>query len=298
MSRSLHAPRPQGVALLLVMWLLVLLTGLVAVFALTARTEALQSRTLERSATARYAAEGGIEVAMLRMQDPDLQQHWQPDGRENRFGFDGYQVAVSVTDETGKIDINLAAPDLLTGLMLAVGIDQAKAERLAAAIVDWRDPDDLLVNNFGAEDPQYADAERPYGAKDRPFETVAELQQVLGFDADTYHALAQYFTVYTGIARPNAAFAPEPVLRAMGLGEAQVAQVLAQRAAWQPGLPSPTLPDGTVLSGQGSGTYSVSSRATRNDGTQAQVNAILRQGGGGAFGQIYTPLAWRVGETD
>lgn len=294
----MNGSHARGVALILVMWILVLLTGIVAVFALSARTEAMQSRSLERSATARYAAEAGIEVAMLRVQDPDPLQHWMPDGRGNNFDFEGYRIEVSVLDETGKVDLNLAPPELLVGLMVAVGFDPIKAERLSAAIIDWRDPDDLLSSNNGAEDPQYEDAERPYGAKDRPFETVTELQQVLGFDADSYHALAPYLTVFTGLPRPNAAFAAEPVLRAMGLGEPQVALVLAQRNAWQPGLPPPTLPDGTVLSGQGSGTYSVSSRATRSDGTQAQVSAILRQGGGGAFGQIYTPLAWRVGEND
>ena len=290
--------KSRGVALILVMWLLVLLTGLVSVFALSARTEAMQSRSLERSAMARFAAEGGLDVAMMRIQDPDPLQHWIPDGRGNGVNFEGYRIEVKVVDETGKVDLNLAAPELLAGLMTAVGFDPIKADRLSSAIVDWRDPDDLLSNGNGAEDPQYEDAERPYGAKDRPFETVTELQQVLGFDADSYAAVAPYVTVYTGIARPNAAFAAEPVLRAMGLGEPQVALILAQRGAWQPGLPPPTLPDGTVLSGQGSGTYSVSSRATRSDGTQAQVTAILRQGGGGAFGQIYTPLAWRVGEND
>ncbi len=294
----MNTVRARGVALILVMWLLVLLTGLVSVFALSARTEAMQSRSLERSATARYAAEAGIEVAMLRIQDPDALQHWMPDGRSNQFDFDGYRIDVRVLDETGKVDLNLAPPELLVGLMLAVGFDPIKADRLSAAILDWRDPDDLLSSGSGAEDPQYEDAERPYGAKDRPFETVTELQQVLGFDADSYRALAPYVTVFTGLPRPNPAFAAEPVLRAMGLGEPQVAQLLAQRGAWRPGLPPPTLPDGTVLSGQGSGTYSVSSRATRSDGTQAQVSAIVRQGGGGAFGQIYTPLAWRVGEND
>ncbi len=290
--------RVRGAALLLVMWLLVLLTGVVAVFALGARTEALQSRSLERSAIARYAAEAGLDVAMLRVLTPDVMQRWVPDGRKNVFQFEDYRIEVSVLDETGKVDINLAPPDLLVNLMLSLGFDQAKAGRLAAAIIDWRDPDDLLSSADGAEDPQYESAKRPYGAKDRPYETTSELQQVLGIDEAAYQVLAPHVTVFTGLARPNPAFASEPVLRALGLGEPQVAQILAQRRAWQPGLPAPTLPDGTVLSAQGSGTYSVSSLASRSDGTQARVNAILRQGGGGAFGQLYTPLAWRVGEND
>ncbi|KFN43187.1 general secretion pathway protein GspK [Arenimonas oryziterrae] len=288
----------RGAALLLVLWLLVLLTGLVSVFALTARTEALQSRFFERSGAARQAAEAGLELAMYRVQDAEETRHWVPDGRANAFEFEGFRIDVRIVDETGKLDLNVATPDLLTGLMQAVGIDAARAAQLTAAIADWRDPDDLLSGPGGAEDRDYAQAGRPYGAKDRPFETVAELQQILGMDADSYHRLAPYLTVYTGLARPNPAYAAEPVLRSLGLSDPQIAQVIAQRGSWRPGMPPPVLPDGAVLSAQGSGTYSISSRATRNDGTQAQVTATLRTGGSGGFGQLYTPLSWRVGEPD
>ena len=59
------ARRDRGAALLLVLWLLVLLTGLISVFALTARTEGLQGRYLGRSTQARYAAESGLEVDIM-----------------------------------------------------------------------------------------------------------------------------------------------------------------------------------------------------------------------------------------
>ena len=36
---------------------------------------------------------------------------------------------------------------------------------------------------------------------------------------------------------------------------------------------------------QGSGTYSISSRATRPDGTRVQIQAAIRIGGGGGFGR-------------
>ena len=68
----------RGAALLLVLWMLVLLTGLISVFALTARTEGLQGRFLGRSTAARYAAEAGIELAALHLQDSNPAVRWIP----------------------------------------------------------------------------------------------------------------------------------------------------------------------------------------------------------------------------
>ena len=164
----------RGAALLLVLWLLVLLTGLISVFALTARTEGLQGRYLGRSIAARYAAEAGIEVATLHLQGVDPSLRWIPDGRANDFVFEGQQIQVRVLDESAKVDLNVAAPDLLIGLMIAVGVEQDRARQLSGAILDWRDSDNLLNAEGGAEDPQYAAADLPYGAKDRPFETISD----------------------------------------------------------------------------------------------------------------------------
>jgi len=91
---------------------------------------------------------------------------------------------------------------------------------------------------------------------------------------------------------------PEPILRAMSLPEAQIAQLVAMRTAWQPGQPVPDLPAGSTLAPQGSGTYSISSHARLPDGTQTEIIATVRLGPSGGFGQLYTPLAWRAGEID
>jgi general secretion pathway protein K len=288
----------RGVALLLVLWLLVLLTGVVSVFALTARTESLQGTYFGRHTTARYAAEAGVEVAVMRMQSSDDSLRWVADGRRYDFGFEQAGLQVKVFDESGKIDLNVAGPDLISGLLLALDVDPQRAQALTGAILDWRDPDDLLAAQGGAEDPEYEAAGLKYGAKDRPFDTVPELQQVLGMDPDLYARLAPYLTVYSGLAQPNARFASEPVLRAMALPAAQIAQLLAQRAAWDPSQPAPDLLGGDALAPQGTGTYSISSHARLRDGTQTEVTATVRLGPSGGFGQLYTPLAWREGETN
>jgi general secretion pathway protein K len=282
--------RCSGAALLLVLWIIVLLTGLIAVFALTARTEGLQGRYLGRSVAARGAAEAGVEVAAMHLQGLDPAQRWIPDGRSNQFDFEGHQVQVRVVDEGGKVDLNFAPPELLVGLLTAVGVEQDKSRALSGAIQDWRDEDDLVNLEGGAEDSAYSAARLPYGAKDRPFEAVSELRLVLGMDEALYRKLAPYITLFSGQARPDPAYAAPVVLQALGLTPEQVSAALDQRqSATQPGSP---------LAAGGSGTYSISSRATRPDGTRVQVQAAIRMGGGGGFGQLYLPLSWRVGESD
>ena len=266
--------RPQrGAALLLVMWMILLLSGLVAGYAMSARIESMQGNGLARDVVAREAARAGVEYAVSRMLDADSAQHWVPDGRVYRFGFDDSQLEVSVRDEAGKVDLNNAAPDLLAGLLRAQGEPAESATRLAGAIVDWRDDDSLVQVAGGAEDPNYAAAGLAWGAKDAPFETVAELEQVLGMRPAMFRLLAPYLTVHSGAAMPNPAFAEGPVLQAMGVDRLQ--------------------PINDTVPENGSGTYSVDSRARLANGRRAHLSVILRVGGNGLTGSSYTPLRWQ-----
>jgi general secretion pathway protein K len=99
-------------------------------------------------------------------------------------------------------------------------------------------------------------------------------------------------TVHTGLARPEPTFADEPVLQALGLTPIDIQGILARRGPPAPGLPV------APLAASGSGTYSISSRATRPDGTRAVVHATVRLGAASGLGQLYTTLAWRVGDPD
>jgi general secretion pathway protein K len=268
----------RGAALLLVMWLILLLSGLVAGYAVAARIESMQGNGLARGSAAREAARAGVEYAAARLLDPDPARRLASDGRSVRFAFDGARVEVGVRDEAGKIDLNHAGHDLLLGLFVALGEPRDAANRLAAAILDWRDEDSLAQPAGGAEDPDYAAADLAWGAKDAPFETVAELEQVMGMRPALFASAAQYLTVFSGASMPDARSADGIVLQAMGVDR-----------------PQPLGPG--ALPPAGSGTYSIDSRARLADGRRAQVSVILRLGGNGLPGSAYTPLRWQDGAT-
>ena len=275
----------HGAALLIVLWLVALLTALVGAFALTARMEALQGKVGSRGTVAQEIARSGMEYALVRVADRNPETHWQPNGRAYGWRFDGHDVQVRIIDETGKVDLNQADMSLLSRLMQALGQPADASDVIAAAIVDWRDADNLSQPVGGAEDGDYAAAGRDYGAKDAPFETLAEVEQVLGMTPELYAQLAPFLTLYSGRGQPDATYAQGPVLVAMGV---DATAWLAQRNATG-------VTGSNQLVGAGSGTYSIESRARLADGREASVRTVVRAGASPVPGSAYTLLRWEEG---
>ena len=269
--------RQGGAALLLVMWVVLLLAGLVGGYAMASRIESLQGHGMARGLVAGEAARAGVEYAASRMLEAEPARRWAADGRVHAFTFDGIPVEISVRDEAGKIDLNLAPHDLLAQLLVQLGEPRETAGRIAGAIVDWRDGDTLVQPAGGAEDAAYRAAGLTWGAKDAPFETVAEVEQVLGMRPLLYAAAAPHLTVHAVTATPDPRFADDVVLAALGTERPPVID--------PQGAPPP-----------GSGTYSIHSRARLPEGRRAQLSVVLRMGGSGLPGSTYTTLQWQAGQ--
>ncbi|TXK64996.1 general secretion pathway protein GspK [Alkalisalibacterium limincola] len=288
--------RGRGVALVLVLWVLVLLTALLSSFAIVARSEAQMARQLRDATQATYAAEAGVELALLRVADTDPDWRWIPDGRPYEAEFDGARLQVEVLDETAKLDLNLADPATLTRFFLGIGLNEDDAMRAADVIVDFRDADDL-TQPMGAEAEDYRAAGLPYGPKNAPFERVEELQQVLGMTPELFQRSAPHLTVHTG-SMPNPAFASAPVLAALGFDPGEVEGMIEERAALGElgrGLPSMPDPSGLMV-GSGSGTYSIRSVAWLPDGAKAELNVTLRVAPVGVPGPAFVLLSRHEGE--
>ncbi|SFS06556.1 type II secretion system protein K (GspK) [Stenotrophomonas maltophilia] len=283
--------RSRGAALVLVLWLIALMTALVGAFALSARVEHLQERVLDDDARGQERARAGLEYALMRLSPDPLRAPWQADGRTYRWQFDGARIEIQVLDENGKINLNLADVALLTAYLQALGEPVDNARQLAGAIVDWRDEDSLLQPGGGAEAQDYAAAGLPYGPRNKRFETLGELQRVLGMNGPLYRKMLPHLTLYSRQARPDPRFASAPVLTALGL-DADL--VLAQRN--QPerdGDPA----DGSSALASSSGTYSIESRVIDGSGRRSVLQAVVRNGSGGIPGRSYTVLRWEQGMT-
>lgn len=268
------------------LWVLTLLTVLAGSFAYTMRQESRLAQYSMGSAQARLLAEAAVQQAAFELRRDPVVRRWPVDGSPQAWAFAEGQVTVHLLDQSGLIDLNQADPRLLDGLLATAGgvSDPQQRAALLDAIQDWRDFDpDTRLN--GAEDAEYERAGRPYGAKDAPFASVEELQQVLGMDLALYRKIAPALTVFGLQANINPLVAPEIVLNAVpGLDPAIVMSYLQLRGT--PGAESllQNLPgvDALLISGQGQFLYRLQLEAQTAAG-QAALEVVINVPPGGVM---------------
>jgi general secretion pathway protein K len=204
----------RGIALISVLWVTGLLAVMAASFASSARTEARLAHNHEESAKAEALADAGVHRAVFGLLDLDRETAWRAGGAAYSFSLGEGDVQVWIEDEDGKIDLNAAPLELLTGLFTALGLPEEAAQSLADRIGDFRD-DDSEPEPLGAEDDAYFDAGLARGAADRPFATESELMRVLGMTQSLYEQVRPYVTVHSGAEGVDPARASRLVLQAL-----------------------------------------------------------------------------------
>jgi len=292
---SFAAPQ-SGIALIMVLWILLLVTISTGAYTLMARMDVLEAHTLLWGTRARMAAEAGLNLAVLALRDPDEFTRWIPDGRPYELRFQDAILEIKVTDERGKLDINAVDEMALLQLFLNNELDDDQAIHLVAAIKDWNDSDEL-ERPYGAEEETYQALGLSVGPGNRSFVMVEELLQVLGMSWELFQKIEPGLTVFSAVGEPDPAYAPVEALLAlpdMTLDEALnfVAQRHSQDAASGLGT---VLPNGQIAMARGRGlTYSIQAKATLPNGVWDQVEATIRLGGS-RDGRPFRILRWREG---
>jgi len=296
MKRQVTTRAQRGVALIIVLWLTVLLTVIAAGFAYSMRTEALAARNAVAMAQMRALADGAISrVAFELMRPRTAVESWAYDGAVHYWQEDGATIAANAVDESGKIDLNAAPDALLKNLFqTAAGVDDDTAARLVDAIGDWKDADDMRRPQ-GAEAPEYQAAGLSYKPANAPFETVAELQRVLGMTPALYAAVADSLTVFSRQPGVNPAYASRATLLALPNATPEVVDAyIAQRNdALAQRLPLPTFP---IAAGAGAvSVWRIRAEATAADGVIFIREAVIRPGGEDPLHPV-TVLLWQEGD--
>jgi general secretion pathway protein K len=234
-------------ALVMVVWALSLLAVMVMAMAGDAHSSLVVTRNRLNAAQARSLAEGGVWWAVDQVVNGDP----HTDGRLYPVVIDGHTVAVSLRDDSGKIDLNKAPAELLAGLLRQSGVGTADAGALAAAIVDFR-------------------------TRSPAFEVIEDLRRVAGFTPELFQRLAPSLTVMTGDARINPRMASRQVLLSVpGMDERSADAFLRARSDDAPPPPS-GLPGGTESYFTGRTGSAISIRATaRLDGGARYVQEAL-----------------------
>jgi general secretion pathway protein K len=203
--RGSTSPREEGVALIAVLWTLILLSLIAAAVSFENRANDRIARNLADAAAARAAADAGVARGVLDLLIQGSGSDFRPDGTVYRWPFAESTVYVSVRDEFSKVNLNQASEAVLSSLFSSAGIEQAKAQSLADAIADFRDKDNI-PRLQGAEETDYRAAGLDWGPKNASFQTIEELQQVLGMTPQIYERIIPDFTIYSaGTVNPELA---------------------------------------------------------------------------------------------
>lgn len=235
--------RRNGFALIVVLNIVVILSAIAIYVSHGSREQAAISANFRTAMQRESLAEGAMVFAAHRLL-PDLpKQDWIADGRPYRLTLFGTEMAISVQDESGKLSLNTADEATLSRAFVNAGIELTKAQSLAAAIADWRDPDDNR-HLGGAERQDYLQAGISGSPANAPFRRTDELLGVLGVTADGYRRIAPLVSAYSTAREVNLDVAPQAVLAALyGPGAPQIAEILNRRGSVATSSQAPTFSD-------------------------------------------------------
>jgi general secretion pathway protein K len=266
------AGRQRGIALVVVLWLVVLITVIGSSHARNTRIETNLAFNHVGTARARALAEAGINRAIMELFVDSTDTRWPPDGSARQIQLDSGSVNIAIRDASGLLDLNKADPAQLEAVLDAAGAEEAVRQQLVDAILDWRDKDQLR-RLHGAEDTDYRHAGLDWGARDGPFASVDELRYVLGMTHELFERLAPYLTVYSGGSDVNLKYAPAWLFSALTSREREIPETPAAGDT------------------QPAGPFHITAWATSNRGARASVEAVLRIARTGEA--PYTILSWR-----
>lgn len=233
-----------GAALLAALALLVLIAVVSLEVSVTAGARRRATIAAIEHTSAAAIADAGIETARavlderLRMvagigagSSPSTLDPWSRlDAIAIDESLDGLRYSVSLRDAGTALNLVRATQDQLQRLFIALRMDAGAAERLAAAIADFRDADELRRPR-GAETSDYLRSDRAVLPGDVSLRSVASLRHVLGV-SDGVHALVAPYLTEAGSGRVNINSAPRPVLLTLpGMTDETAALILRQRGS-------------------------------------------------------------------
>jgi general secretion pathway protein K len=216
--RSVSFQRESGVALIVVLWMLVVMTAVALAFSQRVRTEVMLTANYQNQAKALSLAEAGIwrgaAMVLNRSIAENNGENINLAGSVYELDSEHGKLNVSLQSCSGLIDINRASPEIIKALLQTVASPAETQQTILDSLLDWRDEDDLKRLS-GAEDDDYRAQGLSYGPRNGLMNSVSELARVNGVTSIEYEALQSSVTVYSGQSRIDVTSAPRRVLASL-----------------------------------------------------------------------------------
>ena len=204
LSRKQHRrAREAGIALISVLWVLLLISTLATTTVYIARTNALLVRRAADLAQAQAAADAAIVNTLRDLSGEQVSGHDAIDGSVRSWQFKGVDVAISVTNEAGRIDVNAGEDDLIYAFLRSQGITENDSRVLLGDLRQWQGD---VVQGTGmlpiANVPVHGRASNKH-----PLLSIDELAQIPAWKSQPLGCWSDAFTVYTASAGANSVYA-------------------------------------------------------------------------------------------
>jgi len=280
----------DGFIIVAVLWMLGALATLASIYAVYV----INTATAMGVNNDRLQAEGlmtaALELTAYRLTATD------PDNRPSRgdfvFRLGHAAVTVDFRSEAGRIDLNSAPKELLTGFFAGLGAKYSDAEYYADRVIAWRTSQDPDRPN--EEAAAYRSAGLPYGPRQAPFAHVGELALVLGLPPFLVERALPFVTVYSAHAEINIVAAPPEVVAAVpGMTPDRLYAVLSQigRGPQNAEFLKALVGDQPGVTVEAGKTARVAVRMDFDTGHRVQGEAVIVLGG--EVGEPYRILSWR-----
>jgi general secretion pathway protein K len=291
MPTEINQPnRERGSIAILALWGVALIFMLIAPVAFATRGELQIARNTLAESRARFAAEAGTQLGLLRLlRQNDNNSGGVFDGTPQAWQEGSTKVAIAIADEAGKIDLNLAPIELLAGLFEAAGANHEAAGLIACNILDRR-------GDTGTDCPQ---SDTPHAGQ--RFVVPEELAELPGIGDQLYNRVANDITVISGASAIDPMVASRTVLLAIPGATASLVDSFIESRATMRDLgagdaeliPSAAAP--YVMASPGRD-YTIAATATTSDGARYRAELQVRLTGRAA--QPYQVMAWRAPPAD
>lgn len=204
--------------------------------AILGRADELRSEALEQARGARQqrAVMRQSLRSLFQYSDPFVDPWRDPQelvDAEKAFGDARYTLRLR--DVGAALNLNEADERMLRQFFAqGLRVDFALADRLAQAILDFRDEDDIPRVNGGERD-EYLDEKLPVLPANRPFADLDELRYVIGMTPEIFERARPHLTLI-GSEDVNVNAAPVEVLLALpGMTETAASEIVRLREAGQ-----------------------------------------------------------------
>jgi general secretion pathway protein K len=199
--------KSHGIALIIVMIAIIVLSVLAAAFALSMKVEMKLAGRANSDQQLLWLGRSGVELARYVLSQEAsvpgepydaLNQFWAggPGGPNETnsplasISLDNYQigdgtVSVKIIDLERYANINTANPQELQQALTLMGVNADDISVVSDSIVDWIDADDD-PHPAGAESDYYQGLTPPYYAKNAPIDDLSELLLVKGVTPEMY----------------------------------------------------------------------------------------------------------------